>query len=85
MVVEQSDKNPFGARGLLETGNGPVILYRLGILEQEGIGDISRLPYSIKVLLEALLRQVDGTIETKIDYSLTRKYAKKGEKKPEEK
>ena len=41
--------------------------YRLAALEDAGIGRISRLPFSIKVLLEALLRQVDGFAVTEED------------------
>ena len=39
--------------------------YSLDALEQAGVGKISKLPYSIKVLLEAVLRQVDGRVITK--------------------
>ncbi|MGF1505561.1 MAG: aconitate hydratase AcnA, partial [Anaerolineae bacterium] len=52
--------DPFGARDVLETPNGPVTIYRLDVLEEQGLGSISRLPFSIKVLLEAALRQLDG-------------------------
>ncbi len=63
----QLEGDPFGARATLETKSGPVTLYRLDQLEKEGIGDISRLPYSIKVLLEAALRQCDGLEITQDD------------------
>ena len=39
--------------------------YSLDALEQAGVGKVSKLPYSIKVLLEAVLRQVDGRVITK--------------------
>ena len=39
--------------------------YSLDALEQAGVGQVSKLPYSIKVLLEAVLRQVDGRVITK--------------------
>ncbi|TDF95227.1 aconitate hydratase AcnA [Paenibacillus piri] len=39
--------------------------YRLGALEEAGIGRISKLPYSIKILLESVLRQYDGKAVTK--------------------
>ncbi|WP_028390746.1 aconitate hydratase AcnA [Bacillus cihuensis] len=39
--------------------------YNLEALEKAGVGNVSRLPYSIKVLLEAVLRQVDGRVITK--------------------
>lgn len=34
--------------------------FRIKALEEEGIGNVSRLPYSIKVLLEAAVREFDG-------------------------
>ncbi len=51
--------NSFGARKPLGTGSGPEF-YRLDVLEKAGVGKVSRLPYSMKVLLENLLRQEDG-------------------------
>ncbi|WP_057913691.1 aconitate hydratase AcnA [Peribacillus muralis] len=39
--------------------------YSLDAIEKAGDGKVSRLPYSIKVLLEAVLRQVDGRVITK--------------------
>ncbi|WP_419958442.1 aconitate hydratase AcnA [Psychrobacillus psychrotolerans] len=36
--------------------------YRLAALEEAGIAKVSRLPYSIKVLLESVLRQYDGYV-----------------------
>ncbi|MDA7027911.1 aconitate hydratase AcnA [Bacillus sp. CLL-7-23] len=39
--------------------------YSLKALEDQGIGKVSKLPYSIKVLLESVLRQVDGRVITK--------------------
>ncbi|MBX7237081.1 MAG: aconitate hydratase AcnA [Caldilineales bacterium] len=50
----------FGAKTLFDTGSGQAVIYRLEALSERGIADISRLPYSIKVLLEAALRQCDG-------------------------
>ena len=57
----------FGARGILETSGGAAVIYRLDSLEKSGHGTVSRLPFSIKVLLEALLRNCDGTLVTKED------------------
>jgi aconitate hydratase len=50
----------FGAKDTFETGSGPATIYRLSALEQAGITQINRLPYSIRILLEAALRQADG-------------------------
>ncbi len=59
--------DPFRARTQLAGAGAPVYYYRLAALENAGIGHISRLPFSIKVLLEALLRQVDGFAVTEED------------------
>src|SRR5713101_4251786 len=58
----------FGALDDFETGQGPVGYYRLGALEREGLaGDLDTLPFSIKVLLESVLRNVDGELVTEDD------------------
>ncbi len=49
----------FGARDTFDTGSGEAILYRLSALEKAGF-DLHRLPFSIRILLEAALRQADG-------------------------
>jgi aconitate hydratase len=46
-----------GARGRLETGDGPVELYRLGWLADRGLAELDRLPHTVKILLENLLRR----------------------------
>lgn len=51
----------FGARGTFDTGNGEAIIYRLSKLTEDGIGNIEKLPFSIKILLENALRNLDGT------------------------
>ena len=52
----------FGARDTFDTGSGSATLYRLDRLEQRGFSGLDRLPFSIKVLLEAALRTNDGTL-----------------------
>ena len=55
-----SYQDKFGAKMMFDTGSGQAVMYRLAGLQEQGIADVSRLPYSIKVLLEAALRQCDG-------------------------
>jgi len=55
----------FNAKDTFDSGSGPATIYRLSVLEEQGIGNISTLPFSIKVLLEAALRQADGFEITK--------------------
>jgi len=59
--------DPFGARDNFETGSGRASLYRLSKLESGGLANISRLPFSIRILLEALLRNCDGYEVTEQD------------------
>jgi aconitate hydratase A / 2-methylisocitrate dehydratase len=58
----------FGALETLDAGSGPVSYYRLGALEREGLTKgLDRLPFSIKILLESLLRNLDGELVTEPD------------------
>ncbi len=59
------ETNPFGARTTLQTRGGAYTIYRLGALSDKA--DLSRLPYSIKVLLENLLRHCDGFLVNEDD------------------
>jgi len=52
--------DPFGTRDTIATTRGPVGIYRILRLEDQGLGQVSRLPYSIRILLEAVLRTCDG-------------------------
>jgi aconitate hydratase len=54
--------DPWGARDEFSCGDQAYGIYRLSRLEDQGLGDISRLPVSIRVLLESLLRNCDGKI-----------------------
>ena len=55
-----TNQDVFSARRTLETNSGPVTFYDVNALEEQGIGQISRMPFSIKVMLESLLRNVNG-------------------------
>lgn len=55
----------FNARSTFEIDGKRFHFYRLAALEDAGIGKVSKLPYSIKVLLESVLRQLDGRVITK--------------------
>ncbi|WP_417851660.1 aconitate hydratase AcnA [Thalassoglobus sp.] len=55
-----SNANPFDAETTLSTKAGDFKIYQLQKLVDAGLGDISRLPYSIRVLLESALRNCDG-------------------------
>jgi aconitate hydratase len=57
----------FHSRSPLSVGDRGVDIYRLDALEKAGIGHASRLPFSLKILLENLLRNEDGRSVTKDD------------------
>ncbi|MGE0593155.1 MAG: aconitate hydratase AcnA [Vicinamibacterales bacterium] len=52
--------NSFGTRSELRLGARTVQYYSLAALEAAGFPGVSRLPYSMKILLENLLRREDG-------------------------
>ncbi len=52
-------RDPFGVRGRLTVGDKTYTYYNLSALEDKGIGPVSKLPFSIKILLEAVVRQFD--------------------------
>src|ERR1039457_5560771 len=51
--------NSFGARATFKVGNKEYELYRLDALDKQGIST-KHLPYSLRILLENLLRTEDG-------------------------
>ena len=50
----------FGARRTLDTNGGAVDYFSLAKLVESGVGHVEKLPYSIKVLLESALRNIDN-------------------------
>ena len=48
--------NPFGTRGTLRLGSETAVVYRLRELARQGLANLDRLPFSIRVLLENALR-----------------------------
>ncbi|MFI4883368.1 MAG: aconitate hydratase AcnA [Phycisphaerales bacterium JB064] len=59
--------NPFNSRRTLKTSSGEYAYYALQALVDQKVGHVARLPYSIRVLLEAMLRNVDGFTVTQDD------------------
>ena len=52
--------NSFRTRDKLNVGAQAFDIQRLEILEQQGVGTIAKLPFSLRILLENLLRCEDG-------------------------
>jgi aconitate hydratase len=59
--------NSFHAAGELRAGGKTCEIFRLAALEEAGVARLSRIPYSIKILLENLLRFEDGSTVKKSD------------------
>src|SRR5580704_1786834 len=59
--------NSFHAAGELRAGGRTYEIFRLAALEEAGVARLSEIPYSIKILLENLLRFEDGTTVKRSD------------------
>ncbi len=55
-----ASKNSFGTRDTLAVDGKSYEIFSLSALEKKGVGHVSKLPFSLRVLLENLLRQEDG-------------------------
>ena len=70
-----ANNDEFGARTELESSSGSGAIYRIEKLQEDGIAEVGRLPYSIKILLEAALRQCDGFEITREDVERIAKWS----------
>ncbi|TVQ65547.1 MAG: aconitate hydratase AcnA [Balneolaceae bacterium] len=67
--------NPLiAAKKSFNTGTGTANLYSIRMLEEMGYGAVDTLPFSIKILLEAALRECDGYSVTEEDVKLLAAY-----------
>ena len=57
--MSRISKNSFSTRSALRCGEESFDIYRLNALERSSVGNVARLPFSLKVLLENLLRHED--------------------------
>jgi aconitate hydratase len=55
-----ASKNSFGTLVTLQVDGKSYEIFSLSALEKKGVGHVSKLPFSLRVLLENLLRQEDG-------------------------
>ena len=65
--MAKSTRDSFGARARKKIGTAEYEFFRLDALEKRKAADVSRLPLSLKVLLENLLRCEDGVTVTADD------------------
>jgi aconitate hydratase len=59
--------NSFGARATVAAAGRKFQMFRLDELERRGLASIHRLPFSIRILLENVLRNEDGRLVTEQD------------------
>jgi len=70
--------NSFQAAAALRVGGREYQIFRLDALERAGF-QLKRIPYSIKVLLENLLRMEDGTVVRRGDIEYVARWDSRGE------
>ncbi len=70
--------NSFASRSTLHSGDRSYTFYRLPALSSRGF-DLTRLPFSLKILLENLLRREDGVNVTASDIEFLAKWDAKAE------
>src|SRR5258706_2188491 len=58
-LVGMTTRNSFDTRTEIRAGGQTVQIYSLPALEKAGFNGVSRLPYSMKILLENMLRRAD--------------------------
>jgi aconitate hydratase len=66
--------NSFSALDSLRAGDRSYAYFRLDALERAGIGKLSRLPFSLRILLENLLRCEDGRAVKRDDIEALARY-----------
>jgi aconitate hydratase len=74
--------DPQAARSNLETASGRYSIMRLEALERAGLTRLDRLPYSIRVLLESVLRQVNGPEVTMHDVEALAGWQAQSDRRP---
>src|SRR5215210_4058949 len=67
MPENNAENNAFGSQTKLDTGSGEVAIYSLKRLDEKVDGDIFSLPFSIRVILESLLRNCGGRFVSEED------------------
>ncbi len=64
---QRGQTGAFGARQRLVTNAGPISYYRLAALAEQGLADLSRMPFTVKIFLENLLRHCGSPHVTEED------------------
>ncbi|MBK7972132.1 MAG: aconitate hydratase AcnA [Deltaproteobacteria bacterium] len=78
-----TSRNSFGTRTTLHVGDRTVTIYDLTELERSGVAKLDRLPFSLKILLENLLRREDGVSVTAESIQALARWKPKDPDRPE--
>src|SRR5699024_6164125 len=56
-----SEEKSFRSKRIFDLNGKTYTYFDLKAIEEAGLGHVDRLPYSIRILLESVIRQYDGT------------------------
>ncbi|MBI4202236.1 MAG: aconitate hydratase AcnA [Chloroflexi bacterium] len=76
-------QSQFGSRTSLKSPEGNLSYYRLGRLEELGVANLDRTPFCIRIILESLLRNMDGRLVSEDDVLAVAKWDPKNMPKKE--
>jgi len=62
-----SSFDAFGSRETITVNGQEIGIYKIAALQEKGIGKVDHLPYSIRLLLESVLRNCDNKVVTEED------------------
>ena len=79
--VGMTTRNSFNTRTDIRVGGQTVQIYSLPALEKAGFSGVSRLPYSMKILLENLLRREDNAFVKADDIEALAALERQGERR----
>jgi aconitate hydratase len=65
--MSEPSLNSFSSRQVLRAGNKDYSFYSLHAAERNGLPNVSRLPFSLKVIIENMLRNEDGRSTNRLD------------------
>ncbi|MGH2753795.1 MAG: aconitase family protein, partial [Actinomycetota bacterium] len=72
-----SERDPFGARKKLDGVGGSLDLYRLDVLQEQGLAELDLIPVTVKVFLENLLRSAGSKFASEDDVALLAHWGRK--------
>ncbi len=73
----------FGSLSQLDSKGGKFAFYRLSALEDAGFDRVPEMPFSLRILLESVLRQIDGRSFKEEDVAALASWQPNAPKQPE--